>query len=218
MSFAAQVAGSSQCADEELDEAHSSLNPAEFLKMKPKKSILKTKQASFDDLNQAVLEQRERDLRGVSEGHGVEETQKAHFDEMNILATHHPQDKDYGHMKIDEPKTPYTAGYSDSEGEELSAGGTTRPRRVSLVKAAVDSDELCKGIKEGLKAKPKVLEPGSGEDDEEDESTLTQEELAHKRDFEKKRKQHYNEGLYLRKLKEEAAAKQAEEEKEEGEG
>jgi hypothetical protein len=105
-----------------------------------------------------------------------------------------------------------------------------------------------------------VLEPGSGEDDEEDESTLTQEELgssyqkinwllyckmskptkcndahgsfnfqwkfstflskfaAHKRDFEKKRKQHYNEGLYLRKLKEEAAAKQAEEEKEEGEG
>lgn len=80
-------------------------------------------------------------------------------------------------LKIDEPKTPYTGGYSDSEGEELSSSGGTRPRRVSLV-GAVDADELRKGISVGVSAKPKVLEPGSGEDEEVDESMLTQEQLG----------------------------------------
>ncbi|VDK63158.1 unnamed protein product [Onchocerca ochengi] len=152
------------------------LDPSEYLKLKPKKSILK--QPSAEE-SKRIAEDR------------------AHFDEMNIIATHHPADKDYGHMKIEEPKTPYH-GYSDSE-DDADIHATKAPRRVSLV-GAVDPVKLAESIEAGTSIQPSCL--GKNLPDDDSEIELTPEQIAHKCEFEKKRKMHYNEGAALLRARE----------------
>lgn len=75
---------------------------------------------------------------------------------------------------IDEPKTPYH--YSDSEDD--ASAGATRPRRVSLVGGAVDPEELSHGLAHGAPPKFQAYEPGSGPEEEEDESEMTAEQIG----------------------------------------
>ncbi|KAG8192755.1 hypothetical protein JTE90_009775 [Oedothorax gibbosus] len=162
---------------------------AENLNKKPAKGILKSTSSSFDhaeaNKNNAV------DIK---------------WDEMNILQTLHPPDKDYGHMKIEEPKTPYSY-YEDKSGQEISGHGTD----------TLDASQLAEKISlcSEKNAKPSVLDSPTEEDKEEIEDE-TEEERAQRSAFEYKRKMHYNE-FYAVKLARKLLDKDGDEDAEEEE-
>merc|ERR1719193_2893300 len=99
-----------------------------------------------------------------------------HFDESNILATLHPADKDYGFMKIEEPKTPFEVYESDGEDQqELDAN-------LLAAKIAAEGNK-------GPRPR-RISEPSA---DPEDLLLLSPEEREKRKSFESKRKKHYNE-------------------------
>ncbi|XP_004530884.1 protein phosphatase inhibitor 2 [Ceratitis capitata] len=98
----------------------------------------------------------------------------AKFDELNVLQTYHPHDKDYGHMKIDEPKTPYNYVIPDLAHTD-----------------ALDANLLA----EKLRIAASTQSPAFGSDDISDEENIdeTPEEKVRRLEFERRRKAHYNE-------------------------
>ncbi|XP_032233747.1 protein phosphatase inhibitor 2 [Nematostella vectensis] len=110
------------------------------------------------------------------------------WDEMNIMMTYHPEDKDYGHMKINEPPTPYNK-LKDPDGEE--GGGPSCDPISDDEPESLDP----KALSEKMQDQPrrKSWEDTPEEDEEEDDENLTEEERLKKKEFEEHRKYHYNE-------------------------
>ncbi|KAH8286386.1 hypothetical protein KR054_008194 [Drosophila jambulina] len=106
---------------------------------------------------------------------GASFRKSAKFDELNVLQTFHPADKDYGHMKIDEPKTPYnyTEAYNDNRDE-------------------LDTDLLVEKLRIAANIPPStesIEDDGSSGDDQ----PLSEEERQRRIEFEQRRKAHYRE-------------------------
>lgn len=130
------------------------------LEKKPTKGILKTSKSVECHDNPSTS------TRKISK--------EQRFDEMNIMATFHPSDKDYGHMKIDEPKTPYA--------ESSDPALTT----IDQLDASLLAAKLAASINRPT--------PSSRSDnDSDDENLETEAERERRLEFEKKRKSHYNE-------------------------
>ncbi|CAM9321465.1 unnamed protein product [Bubo scandiacus] len=113
------------------------------------------------------------------------------WDEMNIIATYHPAGKDYGLMKIDEPSTPYHSMVGEDDEDAVSDSESNEPLKADVLSKKLAAAAEGKG--------PKILakQEESSEEEEEDEE-LTPEEREKKKQFEMKRKMHYNEGRNIK--------------------
>ncbi|XP_063386671.1 protein phosphatase inhibitor 2-like [Cydia fagiglandana] len=151
---------------------------AQNLQKKPSKGILKTSR-SVD----------------VQSSDGAPSTSKRakeqRFDEMNIMETFHPANKDYGHMKVDEPKTPFSE----------PVDGDMEPADE------LDANILAAKLAASMNKPPKCVEADS--DDDMDESDEARERRL---EFEKKRKMHYNEFQALQLARKLLAQEEEEEE------
>lgn len=103
-----------------------------------------------------------------------------HWDEMNIIATYHPADKDYGLMKVNEPSTPYHHPGELEDEEDPNCSDMP-----------IDFDDLKEKLVHGKETLPGYLskrrDSNEGTIQDEDDESLRNAQ------FESHRKSHYDE-------------------------
>ncbi|XP_026756233.1 protein phosphatase inhibitor 2-like [Galleria mellonella] len=153
---------------------------AQNLQKKPSKGILKTSRSVDGQDGTPSTSKRAKEQR---------------FDEINIMETFHPANKDYGHMKVDEPKTPY----SEAVDGDLEPGDE------------LDANILAAKLAASMNKPPKCVEACDSDEDMEEPEDVRQRRL----EFEKKRKMHYNEFQALQLARQLMAQEEEEEEDDE---
>lgn len=158
---------------------------------RPIKGILKNRNSGTNvkALPDEVPAENPEQSQGLSEDDQHKKSQK--WDEMNILATYHPADKDYGLMKIDEPSTPYNrmVGDDEDEGALSDSDGHT----------SLAADDLASKLSAAEGSEPRFMKEAEEEESsEEEEEEMTPEEQAKKKHFQMMRKMHYNEGMNIK--------------------
>ncbi|XP_044145491.1 protein phosphatase inhibitor 2 [Bufo gargarizans] len=150
---------------------------------RPVKGILKNKASAATGVRVVSKAELSQD------GDDDQSKKSQKWDEMNILATYHPSDKDYGLMKIDEPSTPFNRIVGDDDDDEGAMSD-------SECNEALTADVLAKKLEAAEGTDPKFLAQEESSEDEDEE--LTPEEREKKKEFEMKRKHHYNEGMNIK--------------------
>ncbi|KAF0042042.1 hypothetical protein F2P81_005574 [Scophthalmus maximus] len=156
---------------------------------RPIKGILKNKDGGTNvkPLPDELPGEDTEPAAGLSEDDQQKKSQK--WDEMNILATYHPADKDYGMMKIDEPSTPYNRMVGDEDDEGALSDSDSH--------SGLAADDLASKLVAAEGSEPRFMKEEE-ESSEEEEEELTPEEQAKKKHFQMMRKVHYNEGLNIK--------------------